>query len=37
VASIFDAVSNRSSPPQETIEPPPLSESCRTCYKAYGI
>ncbi len=37
VASIFDAVSNRSSTPQEIIEPPPLSESCRTCYKAYGI
>jgi MoaA/NifB/PqqE/SkfB family radical SAM enzyme len=37
VASIFDAVSNRSSTPQEIIEPPPLSEPCRTCYKAYGI
>ena len=37
VASIFDAVSSRSSTPQEIIEPPPLSESCRTCYKAYGI
>jgi MoaA/NifB/PqqE/SkfB family radical SAM enzyme len=37
VASIFEAVSNRSSPPQEIIDPPPLSESCRTCYKAYGI
>jgi hypothetical protein len=37
VASIFDAVSNRSSTPQEILEPPPLSESCRTCYKAYGI
>ena len=37
VASIFDAVSNRGSSPQEIIEPPPLSEACRTCYKAYGI
>jgi MoaA/NifB/PqqE/SkfB family radical SAM enzyme len=36
-ASLFDAVSNRSSPPQEIVAPPPLSESCRTCYKAYGI
>ena len=37
VASIFDAVSNRGSSPQEMIEPPPLSDVCRTCYKAYGI
>jgi hypothetical protein len=37
VASIFDAVSNRSSSPQEIFAPPPLSDSCRTCYKAYGI
>jgi hypothetical protein len=37
VASIFDAVSNRSSTPQEIIDPPPLSDVCRTCYKAYGI
>lgn len=36
-ASILDAVANRSSPPEGSIEPPPLSESCRTCYKAYGI
>jgi MoaA/NifB/PqqE/SkfB family radical SAM enzyme len=37
VASLFDAVSGRSSSPQEIIEPPPLSDVCRTCYKAYGI
>jgi MoaA/NifB/PqqE/SkfB family radical SAM enzyme len=37
MGSIFDAVSSRSSSPQEDIEPPPLSEACRTCYKAYGI
>jgi MoaA/NifB/PqqE/SkfB family radical SAM enzyme len=36
-ASIFDAVASRGSAPQEDVEPPPLSESCRTCYKAYGI
>jgi len=36
-ASIFDAVSNPGSALQEIIEPPPLCESCRTCYKAYGI
>jgi MoaA/NifB/PqqE/SkfB family radical SAM enzyme len=36
-ASIFDAVAGRGSAPQEIVEPPPLSESCRTCYKAYGI
>ena len=37
VPSLFDAVSSRSSSPQEIIEPPPLSDVCRTCYKAYGI
>ncbi len=36
-ASIFDAVSGGSSGTREIVEPPPLSESCRTCYKAYGI
>jgi MoaA/NifB/PqqE/SkfB family radical SAM enzyme len=36
-ASLFDAVSSRSSFPQEIIEPPPLSDVCRTCYKADGI
>ncbi len=37
VGSLIDAFSSRSSSPQEIIEPPPLSEVCRTCYKAYGI
>ena len=37
VASIFDAVSSRGSSPQEIVEPPALSDACRTCYKAYGI
>jgi len=37
VASIFDAMSSPSPALQEIIEPPPLCESCRTCYKAYGI
>jgi len=36
-ASIFDAVSNPGAALQEIIEPPPLCESCRTCYKAYGM
>jgi MoaA/NifB/PqqE/SkfB family radical SAM enzyme len=36
-ASIFDAVAGRGAAPQEIVEPPPLAESCRTCYKAYGI
>ena len=37
IGSVFDAVSSRGSSTQDQLEPPPLSESCRTCYKAYGI
>jgi len=38
LGSVFDALSGRSSLPQENTEPPPpLAEVCRTCYKAYGI
>jgi len=36
-ASLFDALSSPSPTLQEIIEPPPLCESCRTCYKAYRI
>ncbi len=36
-ATIFDGVSNPGSSPREILEPPPLSDACQTCYKAYGI
>jgi len=37
ISSIVDAISSPNAALLEVIEPPPLCESCRTCYKAYGI
>jgi MoaA/NifB/PqqE/SkfB family radical SAM enzyme len=37
VMQIFDAISQGRPPGAGKETPPPLSQLCRTCYKAYGI
>jgi MoaA/NifB/PqqE/SkfB family radical SAM enzyme len=36
-ADIVDAMANPAAALQKMTAPPPLSKSCQTCYKAYGI